>query len=44
MPSLVIHVEENVYKNINNPELEDVEHNLIQVLIKELEAEKKNVK
>ena len=42
MPYLLIHVEENVYKNINNPELEDVEHNLIQTLIKELEAEKEN--
>ena len=42
MPSLIIYIEENVDRNTNFTELEDVEHQLIQTLSKELEAKKDN--
>lgn len=42
MPSLIIYIEENLDRNANFTELEDVEHKLIQAITKELEAKKDN--
>ena len=42
MPSLVICVEENVYKDITLLDLKSVEHNLNHTLINELQAKKEN--
>ena len=42
MPSLIIYIEENLDRNENFTELEDVEHKLIQAITKELEAKKDN--
>ena len=42
MPSLIIYIEENLQRNTNFTELEDVEHKLIQIITKELEAKKDN--
>ena len=42
MPSLIIYIEENLDRNANFTELEDVEHKLIQTITKELEAKKDN--
>ena len=42
MPSLIIYIEENLDRNANFIELEDVEHKLIQTITKELEAKKDN--
>ena len=42
MPSLIIYIEENLDRNANFTELEDVEHKLIQIITKELEAKKDN--
>ena len=33
MPSLIIYIEENLHRNTNFAELEDVEHKLIQTII-----------
>ena len=42
MPSLIIYIEENLDRNANFTELENVEHILIQTITKELEAKKDN--
>ena len=42
MPSLIIYIEENLDRNANFTELEDVENKLIKTITKELEAKKDN--
>ena len=42
MPSLIIYIEENLDRNANFTELEDVENKLIKIITKELEAKKDN--
>ena len=42
MPSLIIYIEENLHRNTNFTELEDVEHKLVQTITKEMEAKKDN--
>ena len=42
MPSLIIYIEENLNRNTNFTELEDVEHKLVQTITKEMEAKKDN--